>query len=211
MVLVKVPSDPPIFHITHADNLSGILREGGLWCDRKRIERKLVSTNIGHRHIKGRRMMRVVQTRAGGTLGDYVPFNFCPRSVMLFAVSRGHQDYSDGQESILHLVSSVSRATAIGSAWAFTDRHADLAHAIYYEDLGSLHEVPWSVMSETYWSNVKEERQAEFLVREFFPWTRVSEVATKTQAVANRVAKELSKERHQPPVKVRPEWYYPPP
>jgi hypothetical protein len=87
------PSDPPLFHITHVDNLSGILREGGLWCDAERIARHLASTNIGHLHIKNRRLSRPVTTRAGGRLGDYVPFNFCPRSVMLYAVHRGHQDY----------------------------------------------------------------------------------------------------------------------
>jgi hypothetical protein len=205
---VQAPTDPPIFHITHADNLASILREGGLWCDRKRIQRKLINTNIGHLHIKERRMARVVQTRTNGTLGDYVPFNFCPRSVMLFVVSRGHQDYGGGEDSVLHLVSSVALATSLGSAWAFTDRHADLAHAIYYEDLRLLQEVPWSVMAKPYWSDVKEERQAEFLVGEFFPWTSVSEVATKTQAVANRVARELSTARHRPPINVRPNWYY---
>jgi len=84
--------DPPIFHITHVDNLPGILREGGLWSDAQRIARNVVSTNIGHLHIKQRRLNRAVTTRSGGKLGDYVPFNFCPRSVMLYAVNRGHQD-----------------------------------------------------------------------------------------------------------------------
>ena len=60
---MTVPSDPRIFHITHANNLAGILREGGLWCDRQRIARQLGNTNIGHAHIKQRRL-----TRAGDDL-----------------------------------------------------------------------------------------------------------------------------------------------
>ena len=205
---MPVPADPPIFHITHFDNLPSILREGGLWCDRKRIELGLSNTNIGHKHIKSRRLARKVQTRAGGTLGDYVPFNFCPRSVMLYVVSRGHQDYEGGQENVLHLVSSVSAASSLGVPWAFTDRHADLAHAIYYENLKHLDEVPWSVMNKAYWHEVKEERQAEFLVREFFPWTGVSEVAVKTAAVKQQVTVALQKAKHRPVVSVRPKWYY---
>lgn len=205
---MQTPTDPPIFHITHIDNIPGILREGGLWCDRQRIARQLTSTNIGHLHIKQRRLGRPVPTSGKGALGDYVPFNFCPRSVMLFAVHRGHQDYSNGQSGILHLVSSVRRATAIGRAWAFTDRHAELAHAIYYDRLADLGEVPWAVMSVKYWQAVKEERQAEFLVREFFPWTSVSEVATMTVAVADRLRHALAREQHQPAIAVRPTWYY---
>jgi hypothetical protein len=79
-----------------------------------------------------------VTTQAGGTLGDYLPFNFCPRSVMLFAVSKGHQDYKGGQETIVHLVSTVGRAVALGRAWAFTDRHAELGHALHFDDLSKL-------------------------------------------------------------------------
>jgi hypothetical protein len=205
---LNVPQDPPIFHITHVDNLPGILHEGGLWCDSQRIARGLGNTNIGHLHIKQRRLARVVTTRAGGTLGDYVPFNFCPRSVMLYAVSRGHQDYSGGQASIVHLVSSVSRATGQGRAWAFTDRHAELAHALHFDDLGYLGEVPWQVMPRSYWVDVKEERQAEFLVREFFSWNAVTEIATMNEGAAAHVRVTILQTAHQPPVTIRPEWYY---
>src|SRR5579859_2568373 len=75
--------NPAIFHITHVDNLPSIVAEGALWCDAKRVELGLPCTNIGHRHIKERRMRRVVPAAARGTLGQYVPFNFCSRSVML--------------------------------------------------------------------------------------------------------------------------------
>lgn len=205
---MTVPEDPPIFHITHTDNLPGILHEGGLWSDAQCIARKIGNTNIGHRHIKQRRLTRVVETLAGGFLGDYVPFNFCPRSVMLHAVSRGHQDYAAGQESIVHVVSSVKVATGLGRAWAFSDRHAELAHALHFDDLAKLSEVPWNVMRLQYWAEVKEERQAEFLVHDFFPWTAVTALAVMTQAAAARVQLALQDAAHQPAVTVRPTWYY---
>ncbi len=141
-------------------------------------------------------------------LGDYVPFNFCHRSVMLYVVQRGHEDYNGGQESIVHLVSSVSRATSLGRPWAFTDRHAELQHALHFDDLHWLSEVPWHVMDLDYWSEVREERQAEFLVHEFFPWTAVTEVATMTDAARARVQLELHGAAHQPSVTTRPAWYY---
>lgn len=205
---MTAPADPPIFHITHVDNLAGILREGGLWSDRQRIARGLGSTNIGHRHIKGRRLECPVRTRSGGSLGDYVPFNFCPRSVMLYAVHRGHQDYEGGQEAVVHLVSCVSRVTALGRPWAFSDRHAELGYAQHFDDLAHLDQVPWGVMGERYWAEVKQERQAEFLVHDFVPWSTVTAVHVMNHATLARAAAVTAAARHQPPIVVSPEWYY---
>lgn len=206
--MIEVSSDPRIFHITHVDNLAGILREGGLWCDAQCIARDLAPTNIGHRHIKRRRLERAVTTRAGGKLGDYVPFNFCPRSVMLYAVSRGHDDYRGGQAEIVHLVSRVTTAIHQGRPWAFTDRHAELAHALYFDDLADLGEVPWHVMDVKYWPQVREERQAEFLVHDFFPWTAVEAVGVWGQATSTKVHQAMRAASHRPPVSVEREWYY---
>ena len=69
-------NDPAIYHITHVDNLARIVADGCLWSDAQRIARGLASMNIGYTHIKERRMKRPVLVAAGGTLGQYVPFNF---------------------------------------------------------------------------------------------------------------------------------------
>jgi hypothetical protein len=53
--------------------------------------------NIGYSHLKQARLARNVDKADGGTLGDYVPFYFCNRSVMLYIISKGHQDYSGGK------------------------------------------------------------------------------------------------------------------
>jgi len=127
---------------------------------------------------------------------------------MLYVVSRGHTDYGGGQENIVHLVSSVSLAVVLGRPWAFTDRHAELAHALHFDDLAQLAEVPWRVMGMRYWTDVKEERQAEFLVREFFPWTAVTEIGTMTLSAAKQVLRAIKSADHKPEVRARPEWYY---
>ena len=86
-----------IYHITHADNLQHTAREGRLWCDAQRNARGLANTNIGYSHIKVGRMRHPVTEAAVGTLGNYVPFNFCPRSVMLYVVAQGSEDYWEGR------------------------------------------------------------------------------------------------------------------
>jgi hypothetical protein len=205
---VTAPANPPIFHITHVSNLDGIIGAGCLWSDAQRIRQQLAVTNIGYSHIKQRRLQRAVPVAASGVLGDYVPFNFCGRSVMLYVIYRGHVDYQGGQREIVHLVSSLTTAVAIGRPWAFTDRHADLGYAQYYDDLAQLDQVDWSAMSRTYWTDVKEERQAEFLVYSWFPWTAIERIGVIDRAMAARVAQLLAAASHRPVVEVRPEWYY---
>lgn len=207
---MTAPNDPFIYHITHVQNLASIIQQGGLWSDAERIRRQVGNVNIGHRHIKSRRLNTPVKTRAGGMIGDYVPFNFCPRSVMLFPVSCGHDDYRGGQDDVVHLVSSVSRAVQLERPWAFTDRHAELAHSLHFDDLGDLHHVPWHVMTEKYWTAVKEERQAEFLVHGFFDWSAVCGVGVKTTQ-ADQTVRNVFKgfyQCHQPPISIQPSWYY---
>ncbi|MGC4093110.1 MAG: DUF4433 domain-containing protein [Polyangiaceae bacterium] len=207
-MLGAAPSNPQIFHITHVENIESILAHGCLWSDSQRIKRSLETTNIGYSHIKERRLNRPVTTTFGRKLGDYVPFNFCPRSVMLYVVSRGHDDYAGGQEDIVHLVSSVNTATRLGKQWAFTDLHADLGYASYFTSLDDLGEVDWSVMPLTYWANddTKQKRQAEFLVFDSFPWSAVETIGVKSVSVRARLRSLLPSGA--PPVAIRPDWYY---
>lgn len=136
----------PIYHITHVANLASIVSERKLWSDAQRLARRLPTTNIGHLHIKERRLRRAVTCAAGGTLGEYVPFNFCPRSVMLYVIHRGSvMGYEGGQEPIVHLVSSVRTAIASGRPWAFTNRHAELHYAEYFDRIDREDQVDWSL------------------------------------------------------------------
>lgn len=204
-----VPPNPPIFHITHVENLANIIADGCLWSDSQRIARAVPNKNIGITRIKQRRLNRAVTVAAGGKLGDYVPFNFCNRSVMLCVLWKGHEDYNGGQDEIVHLVSSVQTAVALGKPWAFTDRHADLGYAMYFASLTSLSEVDWNVMPLTYWAgsdDTKEKRQAEFLVHDSFPWSAIEHIGVKSAAVAANVQALLPSGA--PPVAIQPSWYY---
>lgn len=204
-----VPANPAIFHITHVENLAGIVREGGLWSDAERIARGLATTNVGYTHIKARRLKRNVPVAAKGKLGDYVPFYFCTRSIMLYVIHQGHEDYSEGQDAVVHLVSNVQRAVASNRPWAFTDRHAELLYTEYFDDLSELARIDWGVMPLQYWAGsdeTKERRQAEFLVHRFFPWAYIECIGVRTDSLAAKVREALGAKG--PPVEVRPGWYY---
>ncbi len=203
-------SSHAIYHITHISNLTSVIREGRLWCDWQRITRGFANTNIGYSHIKARRMRHPVTVAAHGTLGNYVPFNFCPRSVMLYVVSRGHDDYREGQYPIVHLVSSTKTIEAIGRPWLFTDRHADLGYANQFDSLDRLNEVDWTVMPLTYWNDpeIKERRQAEFLVHDWCPWEAIEVIGVIDHEVAALANAAIAEADHKPRVEVRRDWYY---
>lgn len=199
----------PIFHITHVENLTSIVEHGCLWSDSQRIEKGIDNTNIGHSHIKARRLKRPVPTAAKGFLGDYVPFYFCNRSVMLYVAHRRSVDgYDGGQEPIVHLVSSVEAAARTGRSWTFTDRHAELGHARFFDDLNDLNELDWEAMEARYWQNVKEVRQAEFLVHRKFLWGSIKRIVVHNDGVAKRAANAIAKAAHRPSIAINADWYY---
>ncbi|MGF1688801.1 DUF4433 domain-containing protein [Photobacterium japonica] len=197
-----------VSHITHINNLECILSEGCLWSDAKRIEQSLKSKNIGYSHIKQRRLLHPVTVAAGGTIGEYVPFNFCPRSVMLYVIHLGHEDYHDGQDPIVHLISDVETITATNPHCFFTDIHADLAYAEQIDDFCRLNELDFKKIHAKYWQQCKEEKQAEFLAHQSVPWNCIRQIGVKTPELADKVRQLLSACAHQPEILVKPEWYY---
>jgi hypothetical protein len=85
LIVASVPTNPKIYHITHVRNLPNIVQCGVLWSDAKRIELNLNCDVVGLTHIKQRRLREIeVDCYPGTHVGDYVPFYFCPRSIMLF-------------------------------------------------------------------------------------------------------------------------------
>jgi len=86
-------SDPQanlkIYHITHVENLASILAAGCIDSDARRIGQDLANTTIGMDKIKERRLELGVDCHEGTKVGEYVPFYFCPRSIMLFLIYCG--------------------------------------------------------------------------------------------------------------------------
>jgi hypothetical protein len=200
--------NPDVFHITHINNLTSIIQNGGLMSDSERITRSLANENIGYSHIKQRRLNHAVTVSRRGFIGNYVPFNFCPRSVMLYVVNIGHENYRGGQNEVIHLVTDVNTVRHMNPDCFFTDIHADLGYAEQISDFSRLNELNWNSINQKYWTAVKEEKQAEFLAFQHVPWTTIKEIGVMNQQVAQRVNQILAVVPHRPPVNVRTNWYY---
>jgi len=146
------PQQPKIYHITHVENLPSIIADGGLVADATMIEGGSAAP-IGMAGIKARRLTLPVHCHMGDRVGDYVPFYFCPRSIMLYVIHCGNKpelSYRGGQGPIVHLEADlhevVAWADAAGRRWAFSLSNAGAFYAEFRSDLSSLDEVDWEAV-----------------------------------------------------------------
>ena len=216
-----VPANPKIYHIVHYDRLASIVSHGYLWSDAEARRRDLRGTTIGMNDIKTRRLHMPIGSHNGLNVGDCVPFNFCPRSVMLYVISmRNHPQlaYRGGQGPIVHLEADlhhvVDWARDNGLRWAFTTSNAASTYAESYSDVRQLGKIDWEAVKAEKWSGsgidpvVKGRKEAEFLVEYAFPWRLVSKIGVRTKNLYNAVQQVLVGKRHRPTVKVKGDWYY---
>jgi hypothetical protein len=205
-----------IYHITHVDNLPGIVAAGGLYC-KAQASMPAQRVNVSHYDLQERRGRCIVTCGPGGNLHDYVPFYFAPRSPMLYALYRGNvAGYQGGQTPIVYLVASAQRIHEREIPFVFSDGHPIMALSRFYERLEDLDYVDWEVMAGRYWNdtiehpNRKQLRQAEFLVLGFFPWDCVDWLAVRTQTMEAQVRSflEALPSSARRPVRRMPQWYF---
>lgn len=217
-----VPEKLRIYHIVHMDRLPSIIADGHLWSDSEARRRRSPGTTVGMMEIKDRRLRSPLATHPDLTVGSCVPFYFCPRSVMLYLLHKGNREgvtYRGGQQQIVHLVADVPKTVAwadsAGLRWAFTLSNAGSGYFEDRSDLADLSEINWDAVNADTWSgtgvsrDIKEGKQAEFLVEERFPWHLLIGIGVFSQAQGEHVTRLTTGLSHKPQIKVLRHWYYP--
>jgi hypothetical protein len=202
-----------IYHITHLDNLAAILHTGALLSDTLRAQNGLAPRSIAHAHIKDRRATTPIPIAPGGRVADYVPFYFCPRSPMLYANFKGMAG-TDGQQRILHLVTTAEAVERSGLRFCFADAHAVTQPTRFYDNLQHLGQLPWDCIRARLWNDTpdrpdrKRRKQAEFLVHERLPWGLIERIGVCDAVVQGVVQARIAGAARVPPVQVHGDWYY---
>lgn len=211
---MPVPATPKIYHIVHVDNLASIVADGCLWPDSV-MARRAGGAVIGNNEIKADRLHLPVECHANTCVGDYVPFYLCPRSVMLYVISRRNHPnvaYKDGQGPVVHLIADMNEvvdwADANKRRWAFTDINAANRAADFYNDLASLNRLNWDAIGMKQWVSCRDHKMAEFLVHQSFPWELVKGIGVYSEEIGTRANKAFGGSTHRPPVKIKKDWYY---
>jgi hypothetical protein len=210
-----VPHNPKIYHIVHIDRLTSIIADQYLLSDAMVQERNLNGTTIGMTQIKERRLLIPLTNYPNLCVGACVPFYFCPRSIMLYMFFRNnHSDisYVGGQDPIIHLIADLGKTVAWAETqkkrWVFTDANAGSYYFNDFSNLSELSRIDWNAVQATSWHDVKEAKQAEFLIEERFPWELVEGIGVYSMVQYEQVNSILESATHRPPVKVLRNWYY---
>lgn len=174
--------------------------------------------SIGMTELKDERMNdRPVKCHPGTMVGDYVPFYFCPRSVMLYVINKANHRklaYRKGQGEIVHLEANLRDvyrwARVNNQRWAVALGNAATKYTRIRNDRQVFQDLDWAAIEAIEWKDrdIKDNKQAEYLLYGFFPWSLFSRIGVLSLPVAQRARDALQGASHRPVVEVQPTWYY---
>jgi len=214
---MSLPTPTPILRFIHVDNLHIYLRRGRLHAPNFAPRDVLVYKTIHNVDIQRERHTRHIPCDPGGVIHDYVSFYFGYLSPMLLQLKTGRvEEYSEGQEPLIYLVSDAQSVRDTGAAFAFSDGHGIAAFTDWYNDLADLDKVDWDMVYERYWADRVEDmdrqrrKQAEFLIHRVCDWSLIHEVAVLNEGIKRRVEAVMGgfSKGLRRPVRIRRDWYY---
>src|SRR5690606_31118509 len=147
-----------------------------------------------------------VQIAGYGKVGEYVPFYFTPRSIMLYNIVTGHRAPKVPKvprENILVIRCLIEQLAKCGR-YFFTDGQANVSNGTnHFHDLKDLDKIDWSIIQTSSFSKSTDDLdrarryQAEFLVHDHVPVSAVESIVVYNKFAQARVEaqlKELQKE-----------------
>ena len=147
-----------LFHIVHVSRLPSIISRGKLLSDKLVKSQGITGTQIGNQIIKDKRATKQLSSYPKLCVGDCVPFYFCPRSIMLYVISKKNNPYLTyigGQDEIIHLRldmdSCIDWADQNGLKWVFTDSNAGNGYFNDYNQLCKLNQINWTAVHARQW------------------------------------------------------------
>lgn len=214
-VKVKHIDKTLIFRIIHIDNLK-LYIENGLYSQNFAPEElRLRYVDIYNHDVHEKRGRTSVHNRPDTTIHDYVPFYFCPRSPMLLSVT---SKSGVNKDDILHIVACAQDIHSNKEYdYVFTDCHAKLYQALWYDNISDLDKLCWSSINAKYWGKTVDptgmkmhNKMAEFLVYQKLGWEMITEIGVPSQTTHDKVQKLLDnyKEENRRRVSIHKEWYY---
>jgi len=201
-----------IFRITHIANVPWILTHG-LHCANSRMKDADYRI-IGNRDLITKRADRVVPIHPKGTLSDYIPFYFAPCSPMLLNIKTGYGGIQETPMSdIVFLVSSLHKLNQHDRSFVFTDRHAYLSTARFFNNIDDLNSIDWTLLNSRDFKRDpndpgKVERyQAEALVYEHLPVSMLTHIVSYNQEQRDHVNALIYNASVNVTIVMKPNWY----
>jgi len=203
------------YRISHIQNISYILQNG--LCTKHHPKANSSFINIGNTEIIGVREDMPVRLKGYGNIGDYVPFYFTPRSMMLFNIITGHRQpiVPQRQKEDILVIRCLINDLCKAGRFFFTDGQAnEKTLTTHYDDLAALDEVDWDIIQR---SDFKKDAadtdktrryQAEFLVFDHVSVNYIESINVYNNKAATFVNSEMAKTDLLIPVRVVKEYFF---
>lgn len=202
-----------IYRITHIDNVDWDLRHG-LQCRSSQLENPNFR-NIGNLDLIEKRKNRIVPIPPGGTLSDYVPFYFTSRSPMLYNIKTGYNGIPRVPMSeIVIYVASLRSLHETGIKYVFTDQHAKLVTAEFFNSLNDLDRIDWNIIGRSDFGHdpedpqKKDRYQAEALIHRELPCSLLRGIVCYDNQAKSQVEALVQRHDHTLPVVVKPGMFF---
>jgi hypothetical protein len=212
-MLNLTPEKALVFRITHIQNVPWLL-DNGAHCAKSDC-RDPNFIQIGSPDLIGKRSNHPVSVHPFGTLGDYVPFYFTPKSVMLYNIRTGYNGIIQRRMSdIAILVTSLHKLVAAKIPFLFTDRHAYLVNAEPTSDLKDLDRLNWKILRTHDFKRDPdhpekfEQYQAEALVYQCLPVTALRAIVCYGDEQKEALSAEVESRSLDLKVLKIPDWYF---
>lgn len=208
------PQKALIFRITHRENVRWIL-QNGLHCQSSgTADPDFVG--IGNPELISLRPHRYVDIPPGGTLADYVPFYFTPYSPMLYNIKTGYGGIRQRNNAeIVVLVSSFDALRSNGVRVVYTDRHAYLQTARFFDDPTQVAAVvDFDLLQRRDFKrdpehpDKMERYQAEALAYQHVPVAALLGIGCYTPAIKDDLERTCSEFEANVKIVQRTEWYF---
>ena len=215
MALNLTPERGLLFRIIHVANLPWLLANGLHCANGAAADPNFVA--IGNPDLISKRAQRQVPIiPPGGTLADYVPFYFTPKSPMLLNIKTGYNGVVRRQsQEIAILVSSCQAMKNSGVPMLFTDRHAYTATAAWSGNPADLSRmIDWDILCrhdfarDDSYPDKMERYQAEALAHQHVPPNALLGIGCVSEAVRPAIEASVQAVGLAVEVFVRPGWYF---
>ncbi len=203
------------YRICHINNLSHILQNG--LCTKHHPQASKDFISIGNPDIIDVRDDTLVKIDGYGNIGEYVPFYFTPKSMMLFNIITGYRAPvvpKLNKEEIIVFRSEIIELSKL-DRFFFTDGQANVTSITkHYNNLKKISNIDWDIIHNSDFKKVaadtdKQRRyQAEFLVYHHVPISCIESISVYNDKAATFVKKELAKTDIIKTVRVVKEYFF---
>lgn len=181
------------YRITHIQNLPHILEKGIV--AKNHPDASADYLQIGNPEIIDVRSTAPVKLEGYGNIGDYVPFYFTPKSMMLYNIITGFRAplVPKRNRAEILVIRCLVDTLATEDTWFFTDGQGNDAVTNHFNDLVELGQLDWAAIQNSNFSKTDGDfdrarrYQAEFLVYQQVPIAHIESLNVYNQAALGYV------------------------